>query len=134
MDRTVRMLRRTLLCAVFACPLAAWQLLPAQVFQALYSLLSALFGREQSALWLHRENRFSTLWGRTVFTLCLSLACSAGLYRMIRLVGEGPAPRALCMLTGLLVQSALFARVKRAGKRHLAACLPALSLFIACMR
>lgn len=130
------MLRRTLLCAVFACPLALWKLLPALAFQAVYTLLWVPPRRARFA-WAGASGGLSAGLGRAAFALCQGLALSAAARALCaRLLPAAalPAASALCLLTGILCQAALIWRIQRAGRPHYAACLPALALFIACMQ
>ena len=134
MNRTALLLRRKLLCAVLACPLAAWQLIPALALQGVYSMLAAGLPGALSNRWYSPE---SPLLPRAAFPLCGAYAF-VGLLRRL-LSPSFPAPfapyfRALCVLSGILLQCALILRAQKAGKRHLAACLPLLYIFTVCMR
>ena len=136
MNRTVRMLRRTLLCAVFACPLAAWKMLPAFCFQALYTLIWVP-RLPVRPLWAGASGGFSAGLGRAAFSLCMALAGGSIAWALcLRLLPLPLAPLfgALCLLTGILCQATLIWHVQRTGRRHYAACLFALALFIACMQ
>lgn len=138
MDRTVRMMRRTLLCAVFACPLACFSLPAALLCQLLFTLTVFLPPRRQKKLWAKSAAGFHAGLGRGLYALCLAISLSALSHAAVRLLAFDdfwqPVWRVLSVLTGILLQTSLIYHVKRAGKRHYAACLPALFLFIVCMR
>ena len=116
------MLRRTLLCAVLACPLAAWRLEAAWSLQAIFAFISY---REEPALWF--AARASNTRLRGIITLLPSLALQAGLMK----IAHWPV---LIALTGILAQASLILRAQKPGRRSLAACLISLLVFIACTR
>ncbi len=76
--------------------------------------------------------------GRSLYALCLSAALTAMLHfaakRFFPSASIIPVFRVLSVLSGILLQSSLIYHTKRTGRLHLAACLPAMLLFIACMR
>ena len=134
MNRTALLLRRTLLCAVLACPLAAWRLLPALALQGIYAVSAAGSSGTVSPRW-YSPGKAS--FPRAAFPLCGAFAFVGILRRLLSPVFSAPfAPyfRILCALSGILLQCALILRVQKAGKRHLAACLPLLYVFTSCMR
>ena len=138
MDRTARMLRRTLLCAVFACPLAIVCLPAAYACQALFALTWSLSRRGALRLW-HTGPQKGHIWRRLLFALCQGLGCSALLHALLRRALSLRPPlsglmQAVCLLTSLLIQATLILRIQQAGRLHIAACLPALLVFIACMQ
>ena len=134
------MLRRTLLCAVFACPLALWRLLPAFAFQALYTLCFVTPRHAHRALWPRFSRGPGVGWGRAALALCVGLGAASALHMTLTRLPIAPHPglsaalRALCVLTGCLLQAQIILRVQRTGRRHYAACLCALAVFIACMQ
>ena len=138
MDRTVRMTRRTLLCAVFACPLAFWSLPAALLCQLMFTLTCLLPHHRQKKLWAKPSGGFRAGLGRALYALCLAAALTALLHfaakRCSLSTAIMPVFRILSMLSGILLQASLIYRTKRTGRLHLAACLPAMLLFIACTR
>ena len=112
------MLRRTLLCAVLACPLAAVRLPLALALQAVWSLGSA---------WLHPKTawyartRNKGLMRRTAFSLCGAFACAGAAYSLcLTVLGPENAPiyQTLSFLSGLMAQASLLERAKKAGRRR----------------
>ena len=122
MDRTARMLRRTLLCAVLACPLAIGQLEAAWIAQLIFSVFPI---KEQRGPW-YKKTSFPHRW-RGVIVLFPSLALQAAL---ATITDQG----VLIALTGILTQASLILGMQKTGRRSLAACLISLLVFIACMR
>ena len=136
MDRTARMMRRTLLCAVFACPLALWRYDAAVMMQSLFVFL-LLYGRKPPVQWAHARRGFHAGLGRAIFGLCMGLMLSGVLQKSTVLCGSAALQawiRVLSVLSGLLLQCVLLYRIRITGKLHYAACLFALFVFIACMR
>lgn len=136
MDRTARMMRRTLLCAVFACPLAAWKISYALFLQAAWVCVLA-GGASAPFLWARARRGFHTGPGRALFALGIALGVQALLHLPLSLplfFFAAPALRVLISFTGVLLQSALIYRTRKAGRLHYAACLLSLCLFIVCMR
>ena len=129
MDRTATLLRRTLLCAVLACPLALYSLPAAWGLRALWALLVLPWGRAAPALWRQRQTPRAGL-RRALVTLTPALAAEAALYRL----SAAPAFHTLTALTGVLIQADLLLRAQKPGRRHLAACLISIAVFIACTR
>ena len=122
MDRTARMLRRTLLCAVLACPLAVWRLEAAWIAQGIISFLPA---KEQPGLWYQNPSP-GRRW-RALLAFCPALALQAAL-------AKGTDMPVLIALTGVLAQAGLLLRMQKTGRRSLAACLISVAVFIACRR
>lgn len=130
------MMRRTLLCAVFACPLALWRYDAAVMLQSLF-VLFLLYGRKPPVQWAHARHGFHVGLGRAVFGLCMGLMLSGILQKSTALCGSAALQawiRVLSVLSGLLLQCALLHCTRTTGKLHYAACLFALFVFIACMR
>ena len=128
------MLRRTLLCAVLACPLAAGRLPWALALQAVWSLGSAQLCPEST--W-YAPVRKKTLRRRVLFSVCAACACTAAAYKLCAALfspAAAPLYQALSFVTGALLQAFLLLRVQKAGRRHLLACLPLLAIFIAYTR
>lgn len=120
MDRTAQGLRRTILCAVFACPLAVWRLLPALTAQALFWLYPL---DAQAALW-HTKRK------RDLGTPILPFAVSWALYWIGKAQFPAsllPAYRCFCLLSGLSLQCRLLTQPP--GRRRVAACLAMIVLF-----
>lgn len=129
MDRTATLLRRTLLCAVLACPLALYSLPAAWGLRALWALLIMPRGPAAPALWRQRQTPWAGL-RRAMVSLTPALAAEAALYRL----SAAPAFHALTALTGVLIQAVLILRAQKTGGRHLAVCLISIAVFIACTR
>lgn len=117
-----RMLRRTLLCAVLACPLAAWRLEAAWIAQLIFSVIPV---KEQRSSW-YKKASFQERW-RGLIALCPAVALQAALAGITD-------QRVLITLTGSLAQASLLLRMKKTGRRSLAACLISLLVFIAYTR
>lgn len=135
MDRTIRLMRRTLLCAVFACPLAIFSLWLSFLCQFLF-LLSAYWPvKADRPLWAGASPSFAKGVGRLLFAFSLSFAAAAALYRIGLLLAFPALPlRLMCALTALLIQGEVCLRVQKTGKRALAACLFLLLFTIVCMQ
>ena len=115
MNRTVRMTRRTLLCAVFACPLAFFSLRAAFGLLAAWTLGTALALRAQPPLWAKGKREGAAL-RRALDALFPALAfCAALGVISTRLLPQAlhPAARALAALGGCLLQAALLLRPMR---------------------
>lgn len=123
--RTARMLRRTLLCAVFACPLSALSSVPGALFQLL-ALIFVCQPAKQHALWAGARHGFGYGMGRALFCFCLSV-CACALLESCLLLILDASPiaavllRALSRLTAILLQGALIVRIRKANRQHLAA-------------
>ena len=101
------MLRRTLLCAVLAFPLAAKHLPSAMALQAAWCLICAWLSPR--AGW-YAPGRNGALMRRTVFALALSFAFTGTVYILCQSVFSAafsPAFTALSFFSGVLLQSAL---------------------------
>lgn len=130
------MMRRTLLCAVFACPLALWRYDVAVMMQSLFVFL-LLYGRKPPVQWARARRGFHAGLGRAIFGLCMGLMLSVILQKSTVLCASAALQawiRVLSVLSGLLLQCVLLYRIRITGKLHYAACLFALFVFIACMR
>ena len=133
MARTAYLLRRTLLCAVFACPLAAVCFPCAAALTAVCTLTAA--GTCARVPWYSGPRRGGA--SRAALPLCAGLALAAGLRRACLPLLPAGFERLylpLCMLSGLLLQGSLLLRSQKRGGRRLFACLPLLLLFTVCMR
>lgn len=124
-QRTARMLRRTLLCAVFACPLSALS----STLGALMQLLGLVFvclPTRQRALWAGVRYGFGYGFGRALFCACLSIcACAlleSSLLWILDMTSIAAALlRVLSRLTAILLQGTLILRIRKANRQHLAA-------------
>ncbi len=131
MERTARMLRRTLLCAAFACPLAAIGAMWGVLAQCLCTPLLCAGATPQRG-WSKARGGFAYAAGRAL--------CAAGIAVGISLAGSklifSPLPsispwmaaalRLLIRLTSLLLQGSLLLRIQKADRLHAAAGLLAL--------
>lgn len=133
MDRTAYLLRRTLLCAVFACPLAAVSLPAAWIAQGVWMGLALSDMPAAPVLWTRPARPFAPLL-RGLAALCPALAAEAALGRLWAGSAFAGVAGSLTILTGILMQAALIRHVQKPGRRHLAACLVCALTFIACTR
>ena len=116
------MLRRTLLCAVLACPLAIWRLEAAWLLQGVFSLVPI---KEQRSLWYKKTAAGYRLRSLIAFFPALALQAA--------LTGMTNQP-VLIALTGILAQASLILGIQKTGRRSLAACLISIAVFIAYRR
>ena len=133
MNRTAHLLRRTLLCAVFACPLAAACFPCALALMASAALAAS--GTAFRAPW-YTGNRGGGA-RRAIPPLIAGLTLAAALRKGCALLlpaGLAAWYLPLCALSGLLAQAALLLNAKKTGRRRILACLPLLLLFSVCMR
>lgn len=130
MNRTALLLRRTLLCAVLACPLSYIGFIPALILHGLWSLRPPAPPRQ----WYGGR---AASFLRPFYAYCGSLAVLGLLRRALSFAfpgGLSPLLRVFCVLTALLAQCTLILRKQKADKRRLAVCPLLLLTFIACMR
>ena len=73
MDRTYLLTRRTLLCAVFACPLALLSPWLSALCQALFSLYAAAFAPVTLPIWKRRQDSPAALMRRIAFPCAAAL-------------------------------------------------------------
>ena len=115
MDRTSRMLRRTLLCAVFACPLALWRLDAALLLQGLWTALLVAPVPAVPALWAKGRRSPRAALRRAIWALLPALLLAAVLDALTRPLLSPflrPAARALAALSGLVAQAGLIYRFR----------------------
>ena len=133
MERTARMLRRTLLCAAFACPLAAFQ--PA--WGLLVQCLCAPFlcaGAAPQRIWCKARSGFSHAAGRGLCAAGIAVGAGLALSRLLFPLMAGmpawsaAALRMLLCLSSLLLQGTLLLRIQKADRLRCAAGL--LSLLV----
>ena len=137
MARTARMLRRTLLCAAFACPLAAIGAMWGVLAQCLCAPLLCAGAAPQRA-WSKARGGFAYAAGRALcaagIAIGVSLAGSRLIFSLLPVsaFAEEPAAdaalRLLIRLTALLLQGSLLLRIPKADRLHAAAGLFALLL------
>ena len=119
MERTARMLRRTLLCAAFACPLAAIGAMWGVLAQCLCTPLLC-------------AGAFAYAAGRALcaagISVGVSLAGSKLIFSLLPSISPwmAAALRLLIRLTALLLQGSLLLRIQKADRLHAAAGLLAL--------
>lgn len=133
MARTARMLRRTLLCAVFACPLAAIGAMWGVLAQFLCAPLLCAGAAPQRA-WSKARGGFAYAAGRALcaagIAVGVSLAGSRLIFSLLPAIPPwmAAALRLLIRLTALLLQGSLLLRIPKADRLHAAAGLFALLL------
>jgi len=139
MDRTVRMMRRTLLCAAFACPLALFSLwLPALIL-FFTTLCSAVSMPAALPLWRHRHENPGHILLRFLLPCTAGLFISAASSLLARSLFVSSFPfmhgliRLLSCLTGAAAQCALIARLPYYRRQYLPAVLLFAIGFIVCM-
>lgn len=140
MDRTIRLMRRTLQCAALACPLSLLSPWLAAGVQILWTLHAALYMPITAPLWSHRHTSPAATLQRTV------LPCSAALFlsTLPQLVLLFLFPNmhvltkllmhALTALTSILLQSILIYRLPHYRREHSFLSLNFFLLFIVCMQ
>ena len=136
MNRTLRMMRRTLLCAVFACPLAFFHPAAARLVWGAFAA-SLCFMPAAQPLWVQKKRPSA---GRAacsfLYALFLSAACSLAFQLLFPRMH--PLTKSLLhmlsTLTGLSLQCAFLPRLHRTGKLHYIAAALCLLGFIVCMR
>ena len=120
------MLRRTLLCAAFACPLAAFY----PVWGLLAQCLSALFlcaGTAPERLWSKARGGFAHAAGRGLCAAGIAAGAELALSRLLSPLLPGmpfalaAALRMLLCLTSLLMQGTLLLRIQKADRLRSAA-------------
>ncbi len=134
MDRTAFLLRRTLLCAFFACPLSFAGLVPALILHGLWSAAVSALPPCAAKRWYSGRrrpdySRAALAYGFFIAACLLPYSLSSAYFAPF-----APLFRMLCVLTGILTQCAALLWIQKAGKRPLAACLLLLSVLIACTR
>lgn len=133
MERTARMLRRTLLCAAFACPLAVIGAMWGVLAQCLCTPLLCAGTTPQRA-WSKARGGFAYAVGRalcaTGIAVGISLAGSRLIFSLLPAISPwmAAALRLLIRLTALLLQGSLLLRIPKADRLHAAAGLFALLL------
>lgn len=136
MDRTIRMMRRTLLCAAFACPLSLFGLWPACAVLFLFSL-SMCFQPAVPSVWICKNR---PPYARIAFSFSAGIFASAVLHTAVQaafLPLHAPSAailRLLSTLTGISLQCALLGRVRFVRKAHILLLVLFLFGFIVCMQ
>lgn len=138
MDRTYLLMRRTLQCAVFACPLALLSPWLGALCQILFSLYAAAFLPVTAPLWKKRQDSPAACMRRMLFPCAASLFL--GYFPRFLLLAFFPRTHTLTLqlmnllsaATALLLQCQLlrFFPYERREHKYLAAV--ALFFFIAC--
>ncbi len=131
MERTARMLRRTLLCAAFACPLAVIGAMWGVLAQCLCTPLLCAGATPQRG-WSTARSGFAYAAGRALcaagISVGISLAESKLIFSLLPSISPwmAAALRLLIRLTALLLQGSLLLRIQKADRLHAAAGLLAL--------
>ena len=138
MDRTIRLMRRTLQCAAFACPLALLSPWLAAAVQLLWTVHAALFLPFTAPLWKKRQDPPAALTIRAVFSCSAALFLSALPRFLLLLI----FPRMhiltrmllhfLTALSSILWQSALQYHLPYYRREHGYIAVVCLLLFIVC--
>lgn len=139
MDRTIRLMRRTLQCAVFACPLALLSPWLAAATQLIWTVHTALFLPVTAPLWKKRQDSPAALIGRALLPCAAALFLSGIPHYVLLLL----FPRmhdlthllmhALTALSSILLQSVLQYHLPYFRREHVYIALACLLLFIVCM-
>ena len=127
MDQTARLLRRTVWCAFWCCPLAVAGLWAPLLLQTALTLSAC----HPAAPWYARR---SAPLRRAAATLLPSLALAAGLYGLLRSSMPAIPLRIACFLTGCAAQAGLISALPRPGKRVWAACALAILAAAGCWK
>lgn len=110
MGRRARMLRRTLLCAVFACPLAMQRPRAALALLAAWTLLAVLPAPGPALPWAKSRRSPRASRRRVLMGLICALALAAALPALAQFFlppDRLPAARALALLSGILAQASV---------------------------
>lgn len=136
MNHTLRMMRRTLLCAVFACPLAFFHAGAARLVWGVFAF-SLCFLPSAQPLWVRKKRQ--PFW-RAACSFSFALFASTGLSGLVQLIFPGMHPltqsllHMLSLLTGLSLQCMLLERMRTVSKQMRIAAALCLILSIVCMQ
>ena len=125
MERTARMLRRTLLCAAFACPLAAIGAMWGVLAQCLCTPLLCAGATPQRG-WSKARGGFAYAAGRALCAAGIAVGVSLAGSKLIFSLLPSISPWMAAALRLLIRLTALLLRIQKADRLHAAAGLFAL--------
>lgn len=140
MDRTIRLMRRTLSCAALACTLSLLSPRLSAAAQILWTVFTALYTPFTAPLWRHRQDTPVSALQRSL------LPCAAALFfstlpRIVLLMifpdmhfATRLLMQLLTALSSILLQSILIYHLPHYRREHAFLALTCFLLFIVCMQ